>query len=566
MVSAGEKANLEDNPVVKVAAISFIPEKWDKENNLKRIESYVRQAASEGARIVVTPEGIVEGYLINDVLRSEQRAELEKKFFDIAEPVDGPAVTRIRELAKELSVDIILGFLERDEETLYNSCAYIDAEGEIVHVHRKTQMAQEYFEPHFYHPGWEIKAFDTGHGRFGMMICFERQIPEVGSALAMDGAKVLFNPSYGSRGEWNTTMLRGRARENGAYLLFVHPEQALIINPKGEVLVDKNPFEGVAYADLNLSKAKFPHGKQRRPEAFAPVVSRWHEKSNKRWAQTGRIRVAAVQMYAGHDMDENVEEICGHLEDCARQGVRVVVFPECVTTGYFRDEIPEYSQEQLLAAEKKIAQACRRFRVYAVIGTPHYKNGKMYNTALIIDDQGEAIYRQAKLMLVKGDNWAVPGDSMAVFHVDDIPCSVLICHDSRYPELVRLPVLAGARLVFYISWESDVSSERKVIPYRAQVVARAVENDVYIVQVNAPQSYEPFEGSHGQSRIVDYDGVILQEAPIADDAVLIEDLDITKARAGYPHRTWRDEYMLKDWYQQGVKRIKVIPPKSREEE
>ena len=42
-----------------------------------------------------------------------------------------------------------------------------------------------------------------------------------------------------------------------------------------------------------------------------------------------------------------------------------------------------------------------------------------------------------------------PGDSLALFPIDGIPCTAIICHERRYPELVRLPVMLGAQIVFH---------------------------------------------------------------------------------------------------------------------
>ena len=180
---------------VKIATLSYIPVKWDKDANLKTIEKLAREAASNGAQILITPEGGLEGYLIDELLNSPEREKWEPKFREIAEPVDGPSLMKVRNLARELGTDLVLGFLERDGKILYNSCAWINPKGDIVHVHRKTQLAENYFDPEYYHPGFEIKAFDTRFGRIGMLICFERQMPEVSTVLALDGARILINPS-----------------------------------------------------------------------------------------------------------------------------------------------------------------------------------------------------------------------------------------------------------------------------------------------------------------------------------------------------------------------------------
>jgi predicted amidohydrolase len=175
--------------------------------------------------------------------------------------------------------------------------------------------------------------------------------------------------------------------------------------------------------------------------------------------------------------------------------------------------------------------------------------------ALVINDRGETVYRQAKIQLVGGDTgWAAPGNRMGLFRIDDDTCSLIICHDSRYPELVRLPVIKGSRLVFYLSNESGIKEEHKIDPYRAQVVARAVENNVYVVQSNAPQTLTPLEGSHGQSRIVAPDGTLLQEASILGEEVLIEVLDLKSSTGNLARKSLRAKF-LREWWKGGLDKI-----------
>ncbi len=542
---------------IRVASLSFIPVKWDKEANLATIVKMAREAAANGAEIMVTSEGALDGYLINELLEKKDRKKWDLRFQEMAESVDDPGVMRIRALARELEVDFVLGFLERVGEVLYNSCAWINDKGEIIHVHRKTHMAQPYFDPEFYQPGYEIGAFDTRFGRMGMMICYERQIPEVAGALALDGARYIINPSYGGRGEWNTTMLRTRARDNQAWLLFTHPQQTLVISSEGEVLVDVDDEKGAGIVYARLEKMEEPAAKlpKRRPEVFAASLSNPIEKGNQRSSVPGQLTVASVQLRSAHSMKDNVNRICGYLKYCASQGARVVLFPECATSGYFTEDILNYNEKDFLDAEKGIATVCAEQKIFGVVGTPYFIEGVRYNMALVINDRGETIYRQAKIQLVGGDEgWAAPGNRLGLFKVDNDTCSLIICHDSRYPELVRLPVMKGSRLVFYLSHESGIKEEHKIEPYRAQVVARAVENNVYIVQANAPQTLSPLEGSHGQSRIVAPDGTLLKEASIMGEDVLIEVLDLNKSTGNLAKKSLRAEF-LKDWWEVGMEKI-----------
>lgn len=544
---------------IKVASLSFIPVKWDKKANLDKMDKMAREAASNGAKLLITPEGALDGYLINELLEKKNRTKWELKFQEIAESVEDTGVMKIRALARELEVDFVLGFLERDGDVLYNSCAWIDARGEILHVHRKTHMAQPYFEPEYYHPGYEISAFDTRFGRMGMMICYERQVPEVAGALALDGARYIINPSYGSRGEWNTHMLCARARDNQAWLLFTHPKQTLAISKDGKVLVDVDDENGAGIVYTNLGKIDEPASKflKRRPEVFAARLSQSVEKGNQRSSSPGQLTVAAVQLRSKHNMKDNVHHLCEYLKYCANQGVRVALFPECATSGYFTEDILNYSAGDFLDAEREMAAVCAEYKIFTVVGTPYFLDGVRYNMALVIDDQGRTIYRQAKIQLVGGDEkWAAPGNSLGLFQIDDDTCSLIICHDSRYPELVRLPVMKGSRLVFYLSSESGIAEEHKMEPYRAQVVARAVENNVYIVQANTPQTLSPLEGSHGQSRIVAPDGTLLKEASIMGEDVLIEVLDLTRSTGNLARKSLRAAF-LRDWWAHGLEMMNM---------
>jgi predicted amidohydrolase len=381
----------------------------------------------------------------------------------------------------------------------------------------------------------------------------------VAAALVLDGARLLVNPSYGSRGEWNNVMLRTRARDNEAFLIFTHPKQTLVISDNGTVItdVDNEKGAGIVYAELDLAPDMSKKQAKFRPEAFADKIAEYPVGSSKRLSRPGHITVAAVQMHSSHDLKENVESICRHLSECAAKGARIAVFPECATTGYFKNDIPRYSARDMTDAEKMIAAKCSEEEIYAVIGSPYFEDGQRYNMALVIDDKGQTIFRQAKINLVGGDQpWAKPGNRLGLFRIDDKLCSLIICHDSRYPELVRLPVMKGARLVFYLSCESGIKSEDKIKPYRAQVVARAVENKVYLVQANTPQKLEPMEGSHGQSRIVGPDGKLLQEASIFDDETLVEELDINQASGETAMKSLQADF-LNGWWKTGMDLVTV---------
>jgi len=270
--------------------------------------------------------------------------------------------------------------------------------------------------------------------------------------------------------------------------------------------------------------------------------------------QAKTFRVAAVQFRSGRDLDRNVAGITAHIRRLGERGVRVAVFPECALTGYFEDVVKATPAERLAEAERRIAEACRQSGIYAVVGAPHRDGEKLYNSATVIDPSGEVIERYHKVQLA--EPWPTPGDHLSVFRVDGVPCSIIICHDERYPELVRLPVLAGSRVIFYLSHESGVREERKLDPYRAQIQARAAENTVYVAQANAPAN-DDLTGSHGQSRVIAPDGNIVEEASMFGEEAVKADLDLARATAANALNSM-NRGPLTDWWKEGLKRVRVI--------
>jgi len=266
------------------------------------------------------------------------------------------------------------------------------------------------------------------------------------------------------------------------------------------------------------------------------------------------LAVSAVQMRSTGNMAENVSKIRKFIFDNAASGVRVVAFPECALSGYFEKVVTGLTPAQIAEAEQQVADACREAKIYAIIGMPYRDGEKLYNSSAIISPEGKVIERYHKIQLA--ESWPVPGDHIPLFRIDGIPCSIIICHDERYPELVRLPVLAGARVIFYISHESGVMKEDKIIPYRAQIQARAVENNVYVVHSNAPANAD-LTGSHGQSRIIAPDGNIITEASMFNEEVVTARLDISKATRENSKRSMT-RGPLQEWWEKGLKNVRLI--------
>ena len=261
------------------------------------------------------------------------------------------------------------------------------------------------------------------------------------------------------------------------------------------------------------------------------------------------LKVAAVQFRSSPSLADNLKRILETLARLAAENVRVAVFPECALTSYTQAAALAAKQEDVAAAEGQLQEACRRNGIAAIVGSVYKIHGKIFNTAVVINSQGELVERYGKVYLA-GERWFTPGNHISYFELEGVPSTVMICHDERYPEMARLPAMQGARVVYYISHESGLREEAKVAPYRAQLMARAVENGVYIVSANAPASPRDLSGSHGQSRIVKPDGNVAMEAGFFSEDTLTDTLAIQPGRLRRP----LDE-LMGAWWKDGLEEM-----------
>ena len=225
------------------AGLTLTPEPWNKEANFAKLAKFARQAAARGAQVVVTPEGFLEGYVGNE---HRSPGLSREKYVSVGEEIDGPLMKRVLHLARELKIYLSVGFAERRNQRMFNSAVIFSPDGRITGHYSKSHTADD--EP-FNTKGTEFPVFPTPLGRWGTLICFDRQLPETARILALRGAQFILVPAWGAYGETNDIMMRVRAYENGVWLAFIHPKRCLIIDPKGKVVAkDAGEFDQVVMA------------------------------------------------------------------------------------------------------------------------------------------------------------------------------------------------------------------------------------------------------------------------------------------------------------------------------
>jgi predicted amidohydrolase len=270
----------------------------DYERNLEVAERLVRDAAADGAELVVLPEKwTVLGP--PDVLRAS------------AQPLSGPAVTAAASWARELGIRIVAGSVpERVEgqEKLFNTSAALGPDGGFRGVYRKIHMFDvdvddvSYRESEAEEPGDEIVVADADGVQLGLSVCYDLRFPELYRILALRGANVVTVPSAFTertgRDHWEV-LLRARAIENQVFVVaagqigdapphYRSYGRSMIVDPWGVVLAQAPDTECFVAADLDFAiqdemRSSLPSLRNRRASAY-------------RWPEEGQAKSIAADI------------------------------------------------------------------------------------------------------------------------------------------------------------------------------------------------------------------------------------------------------------------------------
>jgi predicted amidohydrolase len=258
----------------------------DKDANLRSAEGLVRDAAADGAQLVVLPERLNVRGADADYARE-------------AEPLDGPTAHWASELARELQVDLVAGsIVERRDgrDKLTNTSLHFGPAGRLEAAYRKIHLFDvtvgdiEYRESDSDEPGDEIVVSELQDGtKVGLTVCYDLRFPELYRILALNGARVVTIPANFTTptGEAHWEVLnRARAIENQVFVVAPgqvgasppeHGESygnSIIVDPWGEVLARADgATTGFVAADLDLARQdevreKLPSLANRVPEAY----------------------------------------------------------------------------------------------------------------------------------------------------------------------------------------------------------------------------------------------------------------------------------------------------------
>ncbi|UVI33136.1 carbon-nitrogen hydrolase family protein [Paenibacillus spongiae] len=201
---------------VKVAVVQSAPILFDKQSAMDKIDSMSREAAGQGAELIVFPEVFLPGYprgLSFGARVGSRTADGRRdweRYWESAINIPGDETVIFGELAKELGIYLVIGVVERDQEfstgTLFNSMVYIGPDGNLLGKHRKLVPTGSERLLWGQGDGSTLTVIDTPLGRIGGLICWENYMPLARTAMYAQGIDIYIAPTADARDTWQSTI------------------------------------------------------------------------------------------------------------------------------------------------------------------------------------------------------------------------------------------------------------------------------------------------------------------------------------------------------------------------
>jgi len=254
----------------------------DPAQNLEKAKVYAKKAYEEyRPDMMIFPEVFMTHFPVGTDRETVLAA---------AQPLDGPFVTGMRELAKRYGMWIVFGMSEPADRPgdprKTNTAVMLDAGGEIVSTYRKTHLydAFGYLESDTTFPGDAFfEPVDTPFGRIGMFVCYEVRFPEVARYQRARGAEILLMPTAWAEGRLKSqqfhTLIDARAIENGCFVVACDLcsegclGESVVVDPMGVNIAAAGEREQLLFAEIDTDRIpevrrKVPSYDQRRPDLY----------------------------------------------------------------------------------------------------------------------------------------------------------------------------------------------------------------------------------------------------------------------------------------------------------
>ena len=263
-----------------------------------------------------------------------------------------------------------------------------------------------------------------------------------------------------------------------------------------------------------------------------------------------KIKIAAIQMSTVADKMENVRTVKTYLEKIKDENPDFVILPEMFCCPYQTENFPIYAEKEGGPVWQQLSGYAKQYGIYLIGGSMPEKDaeGNVYNTSYIFDREGKQIGKHRKVHLfdidVKGgqtfkeSDMLTAGDSDTVFDTEFGKMGVMLCFDIRFPELSRMMVNDGARIVFVpAAFNMTTGPAHWELSFRT----RALDNQIYMVGCAPARDVSAGYISWGHSivtdpwgRVIDMldekKGILLAELDMDYEEQIREELPLLKSR------------------------------------
>ena len=231
---------------LRVATVRSYPAKGDLAANQARLLGILAQLAPQRPDVVVTPECWPDGYVVTR--GSTTRRNLRKWAVD---PEKSPEAKAVSDWARRHKAWVIFGCMRPVRGGVANSALVYNRRGTLVGIYDKVHCRGH---DRKFVAGRSLPVFRGDFGKFGVMICADRRWPETVRTLALGGARIIFNPTYGQHDEKNVMVMRTRSFESETPIVFAHPGQSLFTDAAGDILLNDTFAEpAFSVCEVNLS-------------------------------------------------------------------------------------------------------------------------------------------------------------------------------------------------------------------------------------------------------------------------------------------------------------------------
>ena len=270
------------------------------------------------------------------------------------------------------------------------------------------------------------------------------------------------------------------------------------------------------------------------------------------------MKIALLQMPVTASKQENLDTAARYIKEAAANGARLAVLPEMFCCPYTNDAFVAYAEEGGCESWERMAACAKEAGITLVAGSiPEKESGRIYNSSMVFNPQGERIARHRKMHLfdidIKGgqrfkeSDTFTPGDEVVVFEADGVKMGLCICFDMRFPELARLLVQKGAQVIVC---PAAFNMTTGPMHWELMFRQRAVDNQVYTLGAAPARDVNGPYVSYGNSIVCSPWGKVLARAG-AEPEILYADLDmdeVAKVREQLPLLSARrtDLYRLEE--------------------